>query len=476
MSFYKKTLSIAALLLCTASVATANDLRSPTVEKINKTVEELMSSIPHAGVSVAILKDGQALHTLSYGYAELENKVPVTPDTVFQSGSVGKMFTALGVLLLEREGKLSLDDTLASFLPDGPEYWNRVTIGHLLSHRGGIGRIFDGEKLVEGFELQNDYTDDQLVKLFGSLPMNFEPGTKYEYSNPGYILLGIIIHKATGQFYGDFLKEHLFAPLGMTAAQVNDIWQVIPNRAQGYLVKEGRFLHDYYVSDTLSKTADGSLVFTIKDMIKWENMLASGDFLSDAEKERFYSGTTMTFPDQTIGVTKYGFGWVNDQIRGLRKVGHGGLWQGFRTYIGRFPADKFTVVVLTNTENSKAREIARAIMGLYNPQYGAFEALSDQSEAAKIKKIVDDYLADNIDRSLFAEPNSILTSSQQVQRINIEIKTTEDHNFQLVDIRKTDKSVTYTGRFTGEKDQKYLAMVEMNQAGKITNLNFQHDR
>src|SRR5678815_2025999 len=191
--------------------------------------------------------------------ANLEHQVRVTPKTVFQSGSVGKQFTAMAVMMLVEEGKLSLGDPLSKFLKV-PQDWSKITILHLLSHTSGLGDY------PEDFSLQKNYTEEDLLKMVTAQKLDFEPGAKWAYSNLGYLTLGLVIHKVTGKFYGDFLQKRIFEKLGMNSTRIINEADIIPNRTAGYRLEKGELKNQEWVSPSLNTTADGSLYLTIEDM------------------------------------------------------------------------------------------------------------------------------------------------------------------------------------------------------------------
>ena len=167
------------------------------------------------GVSLAVCRDGKVIKAAGYGLANVELKVAVKPDTIFQTGSVGKQFTSMAVMMLFEDGKINLDDRLAKYIPESPALWKDVSIRQLLTHTSGIAD-YGGEEATMGkgaINFQKDYTEEELIQAFAKMPMDFAPGAKWSYSNTGYVLLGIVIHRVTGQFYGDFLQQHIFRPL-----------------------------------------------------------------------------------------------------------------------------------------------------------------------------------------------------------------------------------------------------------------------
>ena len=164
-----------------------------------------------------------------YGYANLEHMVPVTDETIFQSGSLGKLFTATAVMLQVEDGKLALTDPITKFFPDAPPAWRPITVRHLLTHTSGIP-----DYTTSTFDYRKDYTEDELAHLAFQQTLEFPAGARWNYSNTGYALLGFIVRKASGQFYGDVLAERVFKPLGMTTARVISEADIVPNRAAGY--------------------------------------------------------------------------------------------------------------------------------------------------------------------------------------------------------------------------------------------------
>ena len=235
------------------------------------------------GVSLAVVKDGKPLLVKGYGFANLEHQVAVKPETIFQSGSVGKQFTATAVMLLVEEGKIGLDEKIGKYLGEVPEAWKNITIRHLLSHTGGM------TDYPQDFDFRKDYTEDDLLKRAKAVPTAFAPGEKWAYSNLGYVTLGIIINKVTGKFYGDFLQERVFKPLGMTTARVISEADIVPNRAAGYRLDKGEIKNQVWVSPSLNTTADGALYLSVHDMMKWDEALRSGKILKKASLDEMWS-------------------------------------------------------------------------------------------------------------------------------------------------------------------------------------------
>src|ERR1041384_3645698 len=226
--------------------------------KVDAYIKGEMQAQQIPGLSLAVIKDGRILLAKGYGLANVEHQVPVKPETIFQSGSMGKQFTATAVMLLVEEGKIGLDEKVGKYLGDLPVSWSDITIRHLLTHTSGLGDY------PRKFDETRDYTEDDLVKMIKATSLGFKPGEKWSYSNLGYVMLGIIIHRVSGKFYGDFLRERVFTPLGMTTTRIISEADIVPNRAAGYRLEKGELKNQEWVAPTLNTTADGALYFTVR--------------------------------------------------------------------------------------------------------------------------------------------------------------------------------------------------------------------
>ena len=218
-------------VLCSGVSATASDAR---LEQIDRFVSTEMSRQHIPGMAVAVVKNGEVMLAKGYGFANLEHEVPVTAHSIFQSGSVSKQFTAAAIMLLEEQGKLRLDDPIARYLPRTKARWGSITVRHLLTHTSGIP---DYEDEVD---TRRDYSEHELAEFVGRLPRTSAPGDKFEYSNSGYLLLGIVIRTITGKFHGDFIRENILEPLGMATARIVTDAETVPHRVAGYQMSTNR--------------------------------------------------------------------------------------------------------------------------------------------------------------------------------------------------------------------------------------------
>lgn len=347
----------AATLLCIVTPAIAAPEPATFRKQLDAFVETEMREQKVPGVAIAVLHKGEIVVAKGYGLATVEHNVPVTADTIFQSGSVGKMFTAAAVMTAVERGKMKLDEPITTYLPDAPVSWRPITIRHLLTHTSGI------PEFGTDFDYRRDYSDDELVKTAYPLPLDFKPGARWNYSNTGYILLGILVKKATGQSYLDILDKQIFKPLGMKTARGISDGDIVPHRASGYQLVNDQLKNHDWVSPTMNSTADGSLYFSLNDMIAWARGVENGAALSSASWKQIYTPVRLNsgkpYP--------YGFAWNIAEAGGHPRYHHGGAWQGFRTFYSRYLGDDLSVILLTNSANTKLNTFVDGIAGLWDP-------------------------------------------------------------------------------------------------------------
>lgn len=352
--------------LIMALAVAAQDKAGPDVDaRVDAYVGEQLGLQRIPGVNLAVLRDGKLVKAKGYGLANIELDVPVKPETVMQTGSVGKQFTATAVMMLVEEGRVGLDDKVSKYFIATPEAWKDITVRNLLTHTSGIPEYTESmnPKVKELFNFRADYTEDDLYQRLIQLPLDFEPGTKWQYSNSGYLLLGILIHRVTGEFYGDFLQERIFRPLGMTATQIISEANIVPNRSSGYQIVKGAIKNQEWVSPTLNTTADGALYTNALDLGKWDAALYTEKLIKKSSLEQMWTPVKLkdgkTYP--------YGFGWFLGQVNGHRLIEHDGAWQGFTMNISRYVDDRLTVIVMTNLEEgpSEPAKIAHGVAGIF---------------------------------------------------------------------------------------------------------------
>jgi CubicO group peptidase (beta-lactamase class C family) len=346
-------LCISPALAATQAVSRANDVS----KAVSNYVQTEMQRQHIPGVALLVSRAGKIVQAEGFGLANVELQVPVKPETVFQSGSIGKQFTATAVMMLVEEGKVSLDDPLTKYFPDAPATWKEATVRELLSHTAGFGDYPDK------FDFRKDWTEEELLKLVESIPLAFPSGTKWDYSNLGYATLGILIHRVTGEFYGDFLQQHIFRPLGMETTRIISEADIIPNRAAGYRLVKGELKNQEWVAPMVNTTADGSLYFSILDLAKWDAALYTEKLLKRSSFEEMW--TPAKLKNGQPNPAGYGFGWRIGERHGHHVMMHDGSWQGFQTTIARYVNDQWTVVVLANLEQGEPGKIAAHVADLY---------------------------------------------------------------------------------------------------------------
>ena len=270
---------------------------------------------------------------------------------------MGKQFTATAVMMLVEEGKVGLEDSLTKFFPDAPSAWQEVTVRELLSHTAGF------TDYPEKFDFRKDWTEDELRKMVEGIPLAYPPGTKWEYSNLGYLTLGILIHRVTGEFYGDFLQERIFKPLGMLTTRIISEADIVPNRAAGYRLVKGELKNQEWVAPMVNTTADGSLYFSILDLQKWDAALYTEKLIKRSSLQEMWTPARLKSGEPNK--EGYGFGWSIANQHGHRVISHNGAWQGFETAIARYVDDQLTVVVLTNLADAEPGKIARHVAEMY---------------------------------------------------------------------------------------------------------------
>ncbi len=332
-------------------------VESPSDSAVDAVVRAEMQRQRIPGVAIGIVNKGR-ITSRGYGYANLEHMVPVTDETIFQSGSLGKMFTATAVMMQVEDGKLAVTDPITKFFPGAPASWRDITVRHLLTHTSGIP-----DYTTSTFDYRKDYTEDELASFAFKQPPEFPAGSRWNYSNTGYALLGFIVHKVSGKFYGDVLAERVFKPLGMTTARVINEADIIPNRAAGYSLQNGQPKNQEWVAPQLNTTADGSLYWSIRDLLAWDAAVKRRALLKPSSWEMILSPVRLnsgkTYP--------YGMGWAIEERGGKPLQQHGGSWQGFKTQLSRFIGDDLDVIVLANLAQADPGRIADGIAATLYP-------------------------------------------------------------------------------------------------------------
>jgi CubicO group peptidase (beta-lactamase class C family) len=355
------------LLLLIAPVAALAD-------KVDDLVKAEMQRQRITGVSVAVVKEGKIIKAGGYGLANAELNIPATPESVYQIGSVSKQLIAAGILILVQDGKLSVDDKISKYLEGTPETWKDITVRHLLTHTSGIQRE------APGFNPQRVQADADVIKTAYPLPLRFAPGEKWEYSNTGYFTLAEIIRTVSGEPWPSFLNTRLFQPLDMKATRTTTASEIVANRANGYVFRDGKLRNaDIY----LALRPSGAFLSSVLDLAKWDAALYADRPLTVTTREQMWTpGKLNSGASHT-----YGFGWEVDTIGGHKRVSHSGSLTGFRATISRYLDDKLTVIVLTNSGLADPDTIALNVADAY------ISGLLPQRTISKVDpRVLDGYL------------------------------------------------------------------------------------
>jgi len=352
-------LSVGLFLISCLGLAACSSTPRHGADSIDRVVAEEMAKQRFPGLAVAVVQRGEPISVKGFGLANIEHSVPVSAATVFQTASLAKQFTAVAVMLQVEDGRLALDDSIAQFFPGAPASWKAVTVRHLLTHTSGIPNYDDGK-----LDYRKDYTEDELVQFAFGLALDFLPGSRWSYSDTAYVLLGVIVRKASGQFYGDVLRDRVFGPLGMRTARVISEEDLVMNRAAGYRRSGEVLKNQEWVAPKLNTTADGSLYLSLQDWLVWERALRKRSVLKATSWEAVFTPVRLnsgkTYP--------YGFGWELQDARGPARYSHTGQWQGFTTaYLHAVDAD-LTVIVLGNLADGHPMKIAERLAQTYAPE------------------------------------------------------------------------------------------------------------
>jgi CubicO group peptidase (beta-lactamase class C family) len=385
----KRTPFFALAILLVATVVAQAD-------KVDDYVKAEMQRQHIPGTSIAVLKDGKIIKAEGYGLANVELNVSARPETVYKIGSVSKQLIATGILLLMQDGKLSLDDKISQFLEGTPDTWKEITVRHLLTHTSGIVRE------APGFDPLKIQDDAEVIKTAYPLPLRFAPGEKWEYCNVGYFSLAEIIRKVSGKPWGDYLSERLFTPLEMNATRTTTMTEIIQNRANGYVWRNGKVEN---ASTYFALRPSGAFLSSVLDLAKWDAALYTDKIL----KQSTLSQVWMPVKLNSGATHPYGFGWELSSVGGHKLVHHGGSLPGFRAQISRFVDDKLTVVVLTNGDNANPNFIALGIAAFYIP------GLIPERTVAKIDaKILDAYTGQ------YQHPSVVFTITREGDKLRLQ--------------------------------------------------------
>ena len=333
--------------LLIAKGAKNEDPASPVI-LVNKLYDSIKGK-PYPAISLLVAQDGKIIYENSFGYADIENKVPATFLTKFRIGSITKQFIASGILKFEEQGKLQLSDKLSKYFPDFPR-GNEVTIHHLLTHTSGIHSFTNTDSFYA--RVSKPVSNEELLNFFKDIPYDFDPGDQLMYNNSGYFLLGYIIEKVSGKKLATYLKETFFDPLQMKNTGIYDNAVKLETEAKGYQ-KVGNSYQPALNWDMSWAAGAGAMYSTVEDLYKWNEALFAGKILS--EKNRHLAFTPVTLNNgQKAPTMSYGYGWAINNYRGQEVIEHSGGLDGFISQLARYPQSNMTIVMLTNVTPPQA--------------------------------------------------------------------------------------------------------------------------
>lgn len=459
-----------ALLFVIALSAAAQVVEVPR-DDVDRYIFEEMEKRRIPGLALAVVKDGVVVKNRGYGLADVERSVPVTPESRFNIASVDKQFTATLVMMLAEEGKLTLDDEIGKHLPDPPATWKGIRIRHLLSHTGGLA---DDWLETVGDRYFFDYSTQQLYEHARTVPPKFPPGTDWSYSDQGFFLLCMIVERVAGKPYHDFLRQRILDPLQMTGVTVWEPRQVIPNRASGYILRDGKL---YRNRREIDYGLWNDLLLTTSDLVKLDAALYTEKLLKKSSLDQMWTAARLNSgePVRFSGsMRSYGFGWVVDSFRGHRILSHGG-YTGVN--IWRMPDDRVTVIVLTNLDRpsgSNPHGLAQGVAGFYVPGVSWLAMKPKKDPSAEFSS----RLRDELQRLQKGESKEDLYSADFVRKFHRAfVAGAHSETRRLGEFRSLaflDEEPASAGRLLylrAEFDRgRYFLRVLLDQAGKIADV------
>lgn len=343
------------------------------------------------GAAALIAQNGKIIYEKGFGYANLEHGVPFTPETKSRIGSVTKQFTAAAILKLQEMGKINVNDPLSKYMPDFPR-GEEVTIHHLLTHTSGIRSYTDKPDFLETVQLET--SAEGLINSFKDDKYDFDPGTKWQYNNSAYFLLGHLIEKISGKTYGEFLREEFFEPLGMKNTGVYQATDILKNEAAGYSFIDGNLRKATNWSMSRAGGA-GNLYSTVGDLFLWNEAVFNGKVLSEKSLEAAFTPVSLNDGSEASAFgSGYGYGWAISEYRGLKQIAHSGGLHGFVTYLARFPEQNVTIAVFHNAAPARDINPSQAAIGL--AEIYLWEKMESQGSYSTDKSIdpaiFDDYV------------------------------------------------------------------------------------
>ncbi len=364
------------------------------------------------GVTVLVAKSGKPIFRKAYGMADLELGVKMKPEMVFEIGSITKQFTAVSILMLMEQGKLSLDDEITKFIPDYPTHDKKKTVHNLLNHTSGIKSYTNLASFLE--KARVDMSPMEIINSFKNEPMDFDPGEKFLYNNSGYIILGYIIEKVSGQTYEDFIEKNIFEKLAMTNSYYGSMKEIIKNRASGYQPNENGYRNADYLSLTLPYAA-GSIMSNVDDLLKWQEAVKSNKLIKEETLALAVNGSKLNSGEEI----NYGYGWGKTDIQGYKGYEHGGGIFGYTTNGIYLMDDDVYAIALTNSscKNIGAANTQIAALAIGKPFPTKADAIVLNED--DLKKWTGIYKFEDALRQISYEDGGLISQRQESTKMKI---------------------------------------------------------
>ncbi|HMR89012.1 MAG TPA: serine hydrolase [Saprospiraceae bacterium] len=377
--------SLFVFLFFTAIATFTIHAQAPTDKALIAKFDQLLSEkfkSNETGATALISKKGQIIYKKAFGMANLELNVPMQTENVFRIGSISKQFTAIAILQLMEQGKLSLQDDITKFIPDYPTHGHKITVEHLLTHTSGIKSYTN---MIEFGPISRlDKKPEELIQFFKNQPMEFAPGTKWNYNNSGYFLLGYIIEKVSGKTYPEYIEENIFKALGMNNSYYGSDSKIIKNRAAAYGKDDKGFVNAEPLSMTLPYAA-GSLQSTVEDLYKWNQAVQTYKLVKKETLDKAFTPYVLADGKQT----DYGYGWGIENIQGSTAIQHGGGIPGFLTKGIYLPKEDVFVAVFSNCDCNSPEETAVKLAALTIGK--PFEYTESKVDTSAMKQLIGVY-------------------------------------------------------------------------------------
>lgn len=413
-----------------ALLLSGTSLSAQDAGRMDRAVAEEAADQGYMGTALVAIGD-EILLDKGYGSANLEWEIANTPDTKFRLGSITKQFTAVSALKLHEDGLIDIDQPISTYLEDIPASWEAITVADLLHHTSGIPNItsFDDFRSWKF----SPATLDELIARFADRDLEFEPGSKWAYSNSGYMVLVAIIEKASRQSLEDYMQATIFEPLEMTDTGADVSEDILPRRASGYSPTAEGLANAEYVHMSIPR-GGGNLYSTTRDLLKWQRGLFGGAILSPATLDLY----TQPAPHEAFGEAKYAAGVLVEEIQGQTTYWHGGGIEGFNTWLGHDPASDITVIVLANVNGGSANKLGRSLMTM--AKGGEVELASERVEVGVDPESLTDYTGTYVVTPQFAlrffvEDGQFMTQATGQEAFPVFAKAEDEFFLKVVDAR-----------------------------------------